>query len=417
MAVAIVMPGRRPVLGDAAGRHVDVERVLLEDLAVDAELARRGRGSTTGRLERDSRMTSPSWPVEDEVLLALHAGDLDGDDVAADLGDHEPGRGAGLVLGLQLAVLEARAGRAGRQLLDVDDGLALAALGDLPGDLAHDVGELALEVADAGLVGVRADELRHRLVGDLDVLVLEPVVLHLLGDQEALADLDLLLLGVAGQLDDLHPVAQGGRDRVEQVGRRDEEDLAQVEGHLEVVVLEGVVLLRVEDLEQGGARVAPEVHADLVDLVEHEHRVVRAGRLDALDDAAGQRADVRAPVAADLGLVVDAAEAHPHELAAHGPGDALAERRLADAGGADEGEDRAADLVREGAHREVLEDALLDLLEAVVVLVEDPGGFLDVELVVRRDVPGQADEPVHVGPDDARPRATRTGSGSSGRSP
>ena len=52
----------------------------------------------------------------------------------------------------------------------VDDGLALAALGDLPGDLAHDVRELALEVPDAGLVGVRADELGHRLVGDLDVL-------------------------------------------------------------------------------------------------------------------------------------------------------------------------------------------------------------------------------------------------------
>ena len=49
---------------------------------------------------------------------------------------------------------------------------------------------------------------------------------------------------------------------------------------------------------------------------------------------------------------------------------------------------------------EVLEDALLDLLEAVVVLVEDPGGFLDVELVVGGDVPGQADQPVDVGPDD-----------------
>ena len=78
----------------------------------------------------------------------------------------------------------------------------------------------------------------------------------------------------------------------------------------------------------------------------------------------------------------------------------LPSERLADAGRSDEGEDRAADLVGERAHGEVLEDALLDLLEAVVVLVEDPGGFLDVELVVGRDVPGQADQPVDVGPDD-----------------
>ena len=79
----------------------------------------------------------------------------------------------------------------------------------------------------------------------------QAVVLKLLGDEEPLADLDLLLLRVAGQLDDFHPVAQGRRNRIEQVARGDEEHLREVEGHLEVVVLEGVVLLRIEDLEQG----------------------------------------------------------------------------------------------------------------------------------------------------------------------
>src|SRR4029079_5862975 len=98
-------------------------------------------------------------------------------------------------------------------------------------------------------------------------------------------------------------------------------------------------------------------------------------------------------VAADLGLVVDAAEAHPDELPAHGLGDALAERGLADAGRSDGAEDRAADLVGQRADREVLEDPLLDLLEAVVVLVEDLGGDLDVELVVGRDVPRQGAQP------------------------
>ena len=87
--------------------------------------------------------------------------------------------------------------------------------------------------------------------------------------------------------------------------------------------------------------------------------------------------------------------------------DALAERRLADAWRSDEGEDWAADLVRQGAHREVLEDALLDLLEAVVVLVQDLRGLLEVEVVVGGDVPRQADQPVDVGPDDADLRRGR----------
>ncbi len=106
-------------------------------------------------------------------------------------------------------------------------------------------------------------------------------------------------------------------------------------------------------------------------------------------------------MAPDLRLVVDAAQAHPHELAAHRPGDRLPERRLADAGRADEAEDRAADRGGEGADREVLEDALLDLLEPEVVLVEDPGSLADVEVVVGGGVPGQPDQPVDVGPDHA----------------
>ena len=85
----------------------------------------------------------------------------------------------------------------------------------------------------------------------------------------------------------------------------------------------------------------------------------------------GQRADVGAAVAADLGLVAHAAERDADELAAERARDRAAERGLADAGRADEAEDRALHVVLELAHREVLEDALLHLLEAVVILVED----------------------------------------------
>ena len=106
-------------------------------------------------------------------------------------------------------------------------------------------------------------------------------------------------------------------------------------------------------------------------------------------------------MAPDLGLVVDAAEAHPHELAAHRPGDALAERGLAHAGRAHEAEDRAADRVGQGADREVLEDPLLDLLEAVVVGLEDLRRLPDVEVVGGGRGPRQADQPVDVGPDHA----------------
>src|SRR4051794_23340346 len=128
-------PGGRAVLGDRAGRDVDVEGLLLERLPSDPE--RRGVGPDP-RQAGASRLAHDLAELagEDEVLLALHAGDLDGDGVAADPGPHEPGRRADLVLGLQPAIPEPRRPEELDELLLVDDRLALAALGDASGDLA-----------------------------------------------------------------------------------------------------------------------------------------------------------------------------------------------------------------------------------------------------------------------------------------
>ena len=61
-------------------------------------------------------------------------------------------------------------------------------------------------------------------------------------------------------------------------------------------------------------------------------------------------------------------------------GDGLAERGLADARRADQAEDRALELLHALLHGEILEDPLLDLLQAVVVGVEDLSALLDVLL-------------------------------------
>src|SRR5688500_19648565 len=100
--------------------------------------------------------------------------------------------------------------------------------------------------------------------------------------------------------------------------------------------------------------------AELVDLVEHHHAVARLDLAQALDDVARKRPQVGAPVAADLGLVVHAAQAHARELAPRRLRDRLAERGLAHPGRTDEAQDRALARGIELPHREVLEDAALD---------------------------------------------------------
>ena len=103
----------------------------------------------------------------------------------------------------------------------------------------------------------------------------------------------------------------------------------------------------------------------------------------------GHRADVGAPVAADLGLVAHAADRHAHELAPERARDRLAERGLADAGRPDEAEDLARDLVAELRDREVLDDPLLDLVEVEVVVVEHLARVVEVEVVLGERAPRQ----------------------------
>ncbi|KAF5046210.1 hypothetical protein DSECCO2_473240 [anaerobic digester metagenome] len=162
------------------------------------------------------------------------------------------------------------------------------------------------------------------------------------------------------------------------------------------MVVVGVILLGIEDFEQRGRGVSPEIRAHLVHFVQAEDGIVEFDALERLDDLAGQRADIGAPMAADLGLVAHAAQGQAHELAAHGLGDGLGERRLADAGGADQTKDGALDAFHELLYGEVFEDAFLGLFKAVVVLVENALGGRDVEVGFLVDVPGQVQDPFHI---------------------
>ncbi len=64
-----------------------------------------------------------------------------------------------------------------------------------------------------------------------------------------------------------------GRRNVERVRGGHEHHVGQVEIDLQVMIVELVVLLGVEHLKQRRSRIATEIHAHLVDLVEQEQRV------------------------------------------------------------------------------------------------------------------------------------------------
>ena len=102
-------------------------------------------------------------------------------------------------------------------------------------------------------------------------------------------------------------------------------------------------------------------------------------------------------MAADLRLVVHAAETHPPELQSKGFCDALSKRSLTNARRAHETENRAAALRVQFSHGEEFENASFHLLESVVVLVQDGAGALDIDLLGIGLRPGHGNQPIEIG--------------------
>ncbi len=141
------------------------------------------------------------------------------------------------------------------------------------------------------------------------------------------------------------------------------------------MIPEGVVLLGIEDLHQRRGGVAAEVAAELIHLVQHEHRVIGFASAHSLNDLSGQRADIGPAMAADFRFVVHAAQGDADELTSECPGDGLAERGFAHARRPDKAEDWTLHPRLQLLPGQVVEDALLDLFEVVVILVEDRHGL------------------------------------------
>src|SRR5581483_1219578 len=390
--------GARSVFGNRAGRHVHVDVAAFENFRLQTETARAilyQRQRRLGALLHDIA----ELPGEDQVALARYARRLDEENIAADRRPGEAGRDAGDARALRHLTFEALGPEDRVQIAGIDADLVRRPFGDAHRDVTKHAADFALEITHAGFAGIVADDGPQRLVGDFALLGFQAVRFELPAYEIAACDLELFFLGITRDVDDLHAIAQRSRDRIEHVGGADEHDPREIERHGEVIVAKGRILLGVEHFEQRRARVAVKTHPELVHLIEHEHRIARAGLTDALYDVAGKRADVGPAMTADLGFVVHAAERDAHELAPGRPRDRLAERGLADAGRSDEAKYRALALRVEFAHGEILENAALDLFEAVMILVEHLARPFDIDRLFAQHRPGQGDQPVEIGAD------------------
>ena len=131
------------------------------------------------------------------------------------------------------------------KLLGVGALSAILRIDHFASHFAADVANLALEIPHARFARIVLDQALQAVIGEFQVAALEPRLLHLLRNEKALGDLQLLKFGIAGEADYFHAVLQRRRNGVQHVGGGDKKDLAQVIFDVQIMIHEHVVLFRI----------------------------------------------------------------------------------------------------------------------------------------------------------------------------
>ncbi|RUS20284.1 hypothetical protein BC937DRAFT_95547 [Endogone sp. FLAS-F59071] len=142
------------------------------------------------------------------------------------------------------------------------------------------------------------------------------------------------------------------------------------------------VLLRVEQFEQSRGWVTLVTAANLVDL--------------SLDNLTRHGANIGATVPLDLGHVCQAANAESIKLAVERASNALADGSLTNARRTNQTEDFALNGAAKLAHGDELENTLLDILQAVVILVKNANRVTNIVILGRAATPRDLSEPVKI---------------------
>ncbi len=159
-----------------------------------------------------SRITSPSWPVR--MSLPLPAARV------ASMNRMSPPTGVQAspvaTPGTDVRIATSLSNTGAPRMLARSDAVMRIgprfAFGDAHGRVPQHLADFALQIAHASFARVEPDDLTQRLVVDVNLIGAQPVGLELPGNEIAARDVELLLGRVAGELDDLHAVAQRARE-------------------------------------------------------------------------------------------------------------------------------------------------------------------------------------------------------------
>ena len=282
----------------------------------------------------------------------------------------------------------------------------LLCLQDLSGCFPADVPDLTLQLPDSGFLCIVAGHLPQRVPAYGQLIRRKAVPLQLLWYQMLDGNMHLLILRIAADFNDFHPVQKRTRDGLKRVSRGDKKHFGKIHRHFQIMIPELAVLLTVQHFQKRGEGVSFIIIAHLVNLIQQHQRILNTRMLQRAGNSSWHGPYIGLPVSPDLRLVPYASQGNTHIRLFQRPGQRLGNGSLAGTRRSNQAQDGGISLFRQRPDRQKFQHPFLDFLQAIVILVQYLLGIGDILVIPAYFIPGHFQHCLNVSADHSHLRRT-----------
>ena len=263
-------------------------------------------------------------------------------------------------------------------------------------NLTHHLIDFLFELAYSAFTGIVFNDIFNGSFGELNLFLLQTIIVQFLRNQMATGYFYFFLCDISAYLNQFHSVEQGRRDGSQIIGGSNEHDFGQIIIHIQIVVMECIVLFRVQNFQHSRRRIATMIATQLVDFIQYNNRIGRFSLHQALDNSSWHSTDVCLTMTTDFGFIMDTSQRHSHIFTLKSCSNRSTKRSLTHTRRAIQTNDRRLHVVFQFQYSQMFQDAFLYLFQTIVVLVQGLFCILNAEIIGCIYVPRQGKQGLQI---------------------
>lgn len=266
--------------------------------------------------------------------------------------------------------------------------LLIITLHNLIGNFLTDLVDIFLKASNTWLTTIVFNQMGFDVIGYAEVVGgwVQACLLDSFRQQEVVQDVLLLGVGVTSDFDYFHPVEDCWVKGVKSVRCAEEQDLGEIDWNVQEVICEFVVLLRIKNFKENTTWITLLTPlAKLVNLINQDNWVLNLDHLQSSHNLPWYSPNIRSPKTLERTRISVASHRDPMELPTQRLGNALTNGCLPHTWWSNKAKDLSLNTLIKFANGDELQDPLLDVIHAIVTLVQDVFCHANVKVLLRVD--------------------------------